>query len=94
MKLKVEKGVFQNEDNGYCVLACFDPKDRVAMVRYANFEFSSEMFFAECDCESCPAKNWCGRYEREMEEMADGRFKDFVLENWDDIVNGVDTHES
>lgn len=28
MKLKVEKVVFQNEDNGYCVLACFDPKDR------------------------------------------------------------------
>lgn len=46
----------------------FDPKDRVAMVRYANFECSSEMSFAECNCESCPAKNWCGRYESEMDD--------------------------
>lgn len=39
----------------------YDPEDRVAMVRFANFECSRE-----CDdpnCEPCPAKEWCGRYE-------------------------------
>lgn len=45
----------------------FDPRDRVAMVRYANFECSTEMSFAECGCDECPAKKWCGRYEREMD---------------------------
>lgn len=46
----------------------FDPTDRVAMVRYADFECSSEMSFVDCECEECSAKKWCGRYEREMDD--------------------------
>lgn len=46
----------------------FDPKDRIAMVRYANYECSGELSFADCDCEICPAKKWCERYESEMED--------------------------
>lgn len=46
----------------------FDPKDRIAMVRYANYECSGELSFADCDCENCPAKKWCGRYEMEMDD--------------------------
>lgn len=46
----------------------FDPNDRIAMVRYANYECSGEVSFADCDCENCPAKKWCRRYEREMDD--------------------------
>lgn len=46
----------------------FDPKDRIAMVRYADFECSDEISFVDCECEECPAKKWCGRYEREMDD--------------------------
>ena len=53
---------------GEPVMDWFDPKDRVAMVRYADFECSSEMSFVDCNCEECPAKKWCGRYEREMDD--------------------------
>lgn len=53
----------------------YDPKDRVAMVRYANFECSSEMSFAECNCESCPAKKWCGRYEFAMDDPCGGKVR-------------------
>ena len=38
--------------------------DRVAMVRYANFQCLEEYTEYE-DCESCPAKEWCDGYERE-----------------------------
>ena len=38
-------------------------EDRVAMVRYADFECSSEMDWDSCDCEYCDARKWCGRYE-------------------------------
>lgn len=38
--------------------------DRVAMVRYANFECSDEVWPLDCDTEECPARQWCGRYER------------------------------
>ena len=38
--------------------------DRVAMVRYANFECSSEVWYPECEEGECPAQEWCGRYER------------------------------
>ena len=41
-----------------------DPKQRIAMVRYADFECSYEISDAECKCEECEAKSWCGRYER------------------------------
>ena len=41
-----------------------DPKERVAMVRYANMECSAELSDAECRCEKCEASKWCGRYER------------------------------
>lgn len=43
-------------------------EDRVAMVRYANFECSSEVWHTECERGECPAQEWCGRYEREHEE--------------------------
>ena len=41
----------------------FDPDDRVAMVRYADFECSSECDVTEEDCRACPAFQWCGRCE-------------------------------
>lgn len=44
----------------------FNMDDRVAMVRYANFECSRE--FDDCGCETCDARPWCGRYESMMDE--------------------------
>lgn len=41
-----------------------DDDDRVAMVRYANFECSCEVWHTDCEREECPAQPWCGRYER------------------------------
>ena len=41
-----------------------DDDDRVAMVRYANYECSSEVLHPECEHGECPAQQWCGRYER------------------------------
>lgn len=38
--------------------------DRVAMVRYANYECSYEVWHPECEHGECPAQQWCGRYER------------------------------
>lgn len=43
----------------------FDSNDRVALVREANFSCSYEYELADCDCETCPAKQWCDRYEVE-----------------------------
>lgn len=37
--------------------------DRVAMVRYANYECSCEVWHPECERGECPAQQWCGRYE-------------------------------
>lgn len=42
-------------------------EDRIAMVRYANFECSCEVWHPECEHKKCPAQKWCGRYERMME---------------------------
>ena len=42
-------------------------EDRVAMVRYANFECSCEVWNPECETEECPAQKWCGRYKRMRE---------------------------
>lgn len=42
-------------------------EDRIAMVRYANFECSSEVWHPECERDQCPAQQWCGRYERMKE---------------------------
>lgn len=39
--------------------------DRIAMVRLANYECSMED--DDPGCEECPAKEWCGRYERDHE---------------------------
>ena len=39
-------------------------EDRVAMVRYANYECSCEVLHPECEHGECPAQEWCGRYER------------------------------
>ncbi len=44
----------------------FDPNDRVALVREANFYCSYEYELADCECESCPAKQWCDRAEVEI----------------------------
>ena len=41
----------------------FDPNDRVALVRDANFSCSYEYELTDCECESCPAKQWCDRCE-------------------------------
>lgn len=38
-----------------------DPDDRVAMVKHADFQCSYEIDHPEC--EPCPAKEWCDRYE-------------------------------
>lgn len=40
-----------------------DDEDRVAMVRYANYECSYEVLHPECETEECPAQKWCGKYE-------------------------------
>ena len=44
-----------------------DDDDRVAMVRYANYECSSEVLHPECEHGECPAQQWCGKYERMKE---------------------------
>lgn len=41
-----------------------DDDDRIAMVRYANYECSSEIWHPGCERGECPAQQWCGRYER------------------------------
>ena len=37
-------------------------QDRIAMVKDGNFTCSDE-YFEEDDCDDCPAKQWCDRYE-------------------------------
>ena len=53
---------------GKRVMDWMDDADRVAMVRYANFECSGEVWHPECEKGECPAQQWCGRYEREQDE--------------------------
>ena len=43
-----------------------DPEDRLDMVKLAGFECSREIW--DPDCEPCPAKEWCGRYERDNDD--------------------------
>ena len=38
-------------------------EDRIAMVKDGNFSCSYE--FEPDDCETCPARKWCDRYEVE-----------------------------
>jgi len=45
----------------------FDPDDRVAMVKEANFTCSYEFDIKDMRCESCPAKQWCERREEAAE---------------------------
>ena len=40
----------------------FDPDDRVALVKEANFFCSYEDDIEDLRCEDCPAKQWCERY--------------------------------
>lgn len=47
-----------------------DDDDRVAMVRYANYECSSEVWHPECEKGECPAQQWCERYERMNEVVS------------------------
>ena len=49
----------------------YDPEDRVALVQYANFTCSYEMDYADCPCDTCPATQYCGRYESMHEEDGD-----------------------
>ncbi len=59
--------------HGKSVLEWCDDDDRVIMVREAGFYCSYEMLDSDCDCENCPAKEWCDRYERMKEkEHANG----------------------
>lgn len=50
----------------------FDPEDRLALVREANFVCSYEMEYADCACDDCPATEFCGRYESMHEKDGDG----------------------
>jgi len=43
-----------------------DPEDRLDMVKLAGFECSREIW--DPDCEPCPAKEWCVRYERDNDD--------------------------
>lgn len=44
----------------------YDTEDLIAMVKLAGFECSRE--WDDPDCEPCPAKEWCGRYERDHDD--------------------------
>lgn len=46
----------------------FNAEDRVALVRDANFVCSYEMDYADCDCDQCPATEFCNRYESMHED--------------------------
>ena len=39
-----------------------DEEDRMAMVKYAGYECSYEIDNDDLECDSCSAKEWCGRY--------------------------------
>ena len=43
----------------------YNAEDRIAMVKLADYECSQEVYNPRC--EYCPAKEWCGRYERDHE---------------------------
>lgn len=45
----------------------YNDKDRLAMVRYAGMRCSDEVTTDEAECEECPAKDYCERYEYESE---------------------------
>lgn len=62
-------------DKYYCggdAMDWCDPEDRVAMVREAGFSCSYEMDYADCPCDTCPATQYCVRYESMHEEDSDG----------------------
>ena len=44
----------------------YNMEDRVAMVKEAGFTCSYEYEIYD-DCDDCPAKQWCDRYECEVE---------------------------
>ena len=44
----------------------FDPDDRVALVKEANFFCSYEDDIEDLRCEDCPAKKWCERCEMQL----------------------------
>lgn len=46
---------------GICEMDWHDPKDRVALVKEANFSCSYEWDIEDLGCEKCPAKQWCDR---------------------------------
>lgn len=42
----------------------FNPEDRLAMVRDADYSCSYEMLDRDLDCKNCSATQYCERYER------------------------------
>ena len=48
----------------------YSAKDRIALVKECGFQCHSEAFDID-DCEVCPAKEYCGKYEAEKEALED-----------------------
>lgn len=46
-----------------------DAEDRIAMVKDGNFSCSYEYEVADCECEKCPARQWCERNNAEEGEI-------------------------
>lgn len=46
----------------------FDHDDRIAMVQYGGFHCSPEVDVYKEKCESCPAHEWCEKFENMMED--------------------------
>ena len=53
---------------GIWELDWFNEADRLVLVRDANFVCSYEYDYADCDCDQCPATEYCYRYESMHEE--------------------------
>ena len=54
--------------NGKTEMDWYNMEDRIAMVKDANFQCSYEVDITLEECESCPAHEWCERYERMKED--------------------------
>lgn len=46
----------------------YNSQDRIALVKDAGFRCSYELSQIELECDDCPAKEWCERYEPPKEE--------------------------
>lgn len=52
---------------GRSELDWYDPEDRIAMVKVGGYSCDDDSFDPD-DCEKCPAKDYCGRFEEWKEE--------------------------